>query len=124
MDGWIAAKIVKFNHAIACYYAFKGKEHGCTDFEILIHKQGYAPLEWIAASNGYMPPYLAITTKDENFGKIRNGIGRVYVNGRITVGKIMHGYTVLSAPYGGAELEFKDYEVLCEEDGEIIPGGR
>ncbi|XP_050295291.1 uncharacterized protein LOC126735359 isoform X2 [Anthonomus grandis grandis] len=103
--GLIPGKLVP-SHGQA-YVAWGGAENPVQEYEVLCDFPG----QWLATSGGNIPPNAVPAGQSEDGEALF--IGRVVHDGALTVGKIQPSHGVLYIPYGGQELSFQDYEVLC-----------
>ncbi|CAG4945288.1 unnamed protein product [Colias eurytheme] len=94
----------------AAYIPFAGREIRVHDFEVLVANPN--KVRWIPASNGQVPSG-AITGGNTHTGEPLY-IARVRHRGSITPGKVhpSHGCAYIS--FDGSEINYKNYEVLCE----------
>uniref|UniRef100_A0A8D8V9P8 Natterin-4 n=1 Tax=Cacopsylla melanoneura TaxID=428564 RepID=A0A8D8V9P8_9HEMI len=84
-------------------------EHSKFEYEVLVADSHL--VSWVASSNGNVPPQAL------QIGRTVQGeplyAGRVAHAGTVTPGKIHPSHGVLYIPWGGKELNFNEYEVLC-----------
>jgi len=103
--GLLPGKLVP-SHGQA-YIPWGGAENPVQQYEVLCDFPG----QWLATSGGNIPPNAVPAGQSEDGEALY--IGRVVHDGALTVGKIQPSHGVLYIPYGGQEMSFSDYEVLC-----------
>ncbi|PSN45252.1 hypothetical protein C0J52_06996 [Blattella germanica] len=91
------------------YVCWDCSEHEKFQYEVLCHGN----LDWEKASNGFVP-LSAIKVGITETGECLYA-GRVEHDGTVTPGKIHPSHGVCYIPYNGAELSFKNYEVLVSK---------
>jgi len=92
------------------YLPLRGEAVAVDDYFVL-GNPGRVSLAWVAGSAGKVPPGAlegGVTGEGETMY-----IGRVMVDGVVSVGKVIPSTGVCFVPYGGAEHKHRDYEVLC-----------
>ncbi|CAG9860049.1 unnamed protein product [Phyllotreta striolata] len=103
----LPAKIVPGRNA--CYIAYNGKEHLKTSYQVLCNLRP----EWTSDSNGRVPSNAVVG------GRTKQGetlyIGRVFHQGSLTIGKIHPSHGTCYISFGGAEISYKNYEVLISD---------
>jgi hypothetical protein len=90
------------------YCCYNGQEIAKYSYEILCNGN----TSWVHSSHGSVPPN-AVSGGRTSAGEPLY-IGRTWHQGSLTVGKIHPSHGSLYIPYGGAEIPFKQYEVLIE----------
>lgn len=103
--GLIPGKLVP-SHGQA-YVAWGGAENPVQDYEVLCDFPG----QWLATSGTNLPANAVPAGQSEEGEALY--VGRVVHDGSLTVGKVQPSHGVLYIPYGGQEMSFGDYEVLC-----------
>lgn len=93
----------------ACYLACGGEEHAEYDYQVLVRNKN-CEFVWVKASNGEIPngAMQGGISKD----KEPLFIGRGYVEGFTSVGAVYPSRGICAFPYGGNQVEMRDYEVL------------
>lgn len=88
-----------------CYVAWNGEEIEKSDFQVLTNATG----TWIKNSGGRIPDGALPGGYTENGETLY--IGRAYVNGTLSIGKVhpSHGYCYVS--YGGSQYAKRNYEI-------------
>lgn len=103
----IPAKIIPSKHA--AYISFNGQEILKHHFEVFC----LSSPNWVPSSHGAIPPGAVIG------GRTAAGetlyVGRTFYQGSLTPGKIQPSHGSLYIPYSGAEIPFKNYDVLVEQ---------
>lgn len=104
----IPGKIVP-SHGV-CYVAYGGRENGAREYQALVARSG-TELVWVPASGGNVHHGAVQGGMTANGEKLF--IGRRQHEGAFVIGKIhpSHGSCYIS--FGGQEIGFRDYEVLC-----------
>ncbi|RWS02449.1 uncharacterized protein B4U79_06516 [Dinothrombium tinctorium] len=92
-----------------CYISYGGREHRKEEYQALISPG--CELVWLPASDGELPSgaLQAGVTED---GEVLY-IGRHEHEGSSTIGKVHPSHGCLYIPFGGEEIRYNDYEVLC-----------
>lgn len=104
-EGWIAAKILEQGDGNACYYAYFGNEFQCQYFEIA--RENHAnEYRWMGTHRDADTPCDKVLTQP-NWG-----VGRIYLNDEVSVGKVSHATKSIYAPFFGKEHARGDYDVL------------
>jgi hypothetical protein len=101
----IPAKL-KPSHGVA-YVAYGGGEHGKSDYEVLV---GCRP-QWMRSQGNSIPPQAV--PAGETSGGEPLFVGRAHHEGTLTLGKVQPSHGVCYIPYGGQEIAYDSYEVLC-----------
>ncbi|XP_013186208.2 trithorax group protein osa-like [Amyelois transitella] len=99
--------------AIKHRYAFipnLGKEIPVHNFEVLCTKPG--GVKWISSKNGKVPENAVVAGNTINAEPLY--IGRVSHKSSLTPGKVQPALGCCYISYGGTEISFRKYEVLCE----------
>ncbi|KAF7281181.1 uncharacterized protein LOC143198744 [Rhynchophorus ferrugineus] len=89
------------------YVPWGGAENPVTEYEVLCDFPG----QWLANSGSDIPPNAVPGGQSEDGEALY--IGRTVHDGCLTIGKVQPSHGVLYIPYGGQELAFPDYEILC-----------
>lgn len=93
-----------------CYIPWGGQEHGLRNFQVL-HTRPGVEMVWIPTSGREIP------TGAIQGGATADGeplfIGRHEHEGSYVVGKIQPSHEVLYVAFGGQEVPYRDYEILC-----------
>ena len=93
-----------------CYVPWGGRENGHPDYQALVVSAG-CELVWISTQGDQIP------TGAVQGGVTRDGeplyIGRHEHQGSWVVGKVQPSHGVLYIPFGGEEVPFASYEILC-----------
>ncbi|XP_030755376.1 uncharacterized protein LOC115881830 [Sitophilus oryzae] len=89
------------------YVPWGGAENPVQEYEVLCDFPG----QWLANSGGNIPANAVPGGQSEDGEPLY--IGRTVHDGCLTIGKIQPSHGVLYIPYGGQELSFSDYEILC-----------
>jgi len=93
-----------------CYVPWGGQENGHSDYQALVVRSG-CELVWIATSGNRIPT-----------GSVQGGIsaegeplyiGRHEHGGSWVIGKVQPSHGVLYVPFGGEEVAFAEFEILC-----------
>nr|XP_045596590.1 uncharacterized protein LOC123757179 [Procambarus clarkii] len=93
-----------------CYIPYGGDAIPKSEYFVLSNPASVT-LTWEPGSKGNAPPGAlqgGVTEDGESLF-----IGRVSVDGVVSVGKVQPSHGVCYVPYGGSEHAHKDYEVLC-----------
>ncbi|MDK2413146.1 DUF3421 domain-containing protein [Aphanizomenon sp. 202] len=106
--GYILGMVVP-DHA-CCYIPFGGDAIPKSEYFVLSNP-GSVTISWEPSSKGKVPPGALQGGISED-GEILY-IGRVSVDGVVSVGKVHPSHEVCYVPYGGSEHAHRDYEVLC-----------
>ncbi|XP_047489621.1 uncharacterized protein LOC125039572 [Penaeus chinensis] len=106
--GYILGMVVP-DHG-CCYIPFGGDAIPKTEYFVLSNP-GSVTITWEPSSKGKCPPGALQGGISED-GEILY-IGRVSVDGVVSVGKVHPSHEVCYVPYGGSEHAHRDYEVLC-----------
>ncbi len=69
------------------------------------------PAHWIPASEGNIPRCAIPAGKEANGEPLF--VARVRFKNGVHIGKVRPGLSGANIPYGGKELSFKNYEVMC-----------
>lgn len=97
----------------AAYISYDGQEIFKKEFEyIVISNNRYTT--WIRSEHGEIPHNAVpggITATGETLY-----IGRVHHKGALTSGKIHPSHGCLYIPFGGEEVQHKQYEILVENE--------
>lgn len=102
----IPGKFMPTKHAM--YICWNGQEILKHQFEIF----SVPHARWVPSGHGSIPPGAVIggnTTTGEPLY-----IGRTFYQGSLTPGKVHPSHGSLYIPFGGAEIPFKNYEILVE----------
>lgn len=91
------------------YVAHGGREHSKHEFEVLCGGN----YSWIHSGHGAPVPHNAVSTGSSLSGEPLY-VGRSHHNGNPTPGKIHLSHASLYLPFDGAEVAYRDYEVLIE----------
>ncbi|KAL0832110.1 hypothetical protein ABMA28_001583 [Loxostege sticticalis] len=97
----------------AAYIPMQGKEIPVHNFEVLLAKPHV--VRWAQSSNGQVPPG-AIPAGNTHTGEPLY-IARVHYQNAITPGKVHPSHQCAYISFGGNEMSFKQYEVLCKVGG-------
>ncbi|XP_032529320.2 uncharacterized protein LOC116779225 [Danaus plexippus] len=99
----------KLIHSHGCaYVSWGGLEFKKYEYEVLMDEKK----QWIATSGNKIPLNAYPGGKTENHEVLF--IGRVVgYKGETTPGKVQASQKVLYIPWGGKEISFSDYEILC-----------
>lgn len=92
-----------------CYISYNGEEHGVGEYEVLCNPHD-CQLEWISTGGGNVPNgglQGGISSQGEPLY-----IARVQHEGSLTIGKVHPSHGCCYIPYGGAEHNYTEYEVL------------
>lgn len=93
-----------------CYVPWGGRENSHPDYQALVVSAG-CELVWINTSGDQIP------TGAVQGGVTLDGeplyIGRHEHQGSWVVGKVQPSHGVLYVPFGGEEVPFASYEILC-----------
>lgn len=104
----IPGKIVP-SHGV-CYVPYGGRENPHREYQALVANPG-CELVWVRTSGGSLP------TGAVQGGVTGSGeplyIGRHEHGGSWVVGKVQPSHGVLYIAFGGDEIPFNDYEILC-----------
>ncbi|XP_055690904.1 uncharacterized protein LOC129794238 [Lutzomyia longipalpis] len=90
------------------YVSHNGQEIPKHHFEVFCHSS----VSWVSSGHGSVPPN-AVRAGNTSTGEPLY-VGRTFYQGSLTPGKIHPSHGSLYIPYGGAEIPFKNYEVLIE----------
>lgn len=102
----IPGKFMPGKHAM--YIAWNGQEILKHQFEVF----SVPNARWVPSGHGSIPPG-AVIGGHTNTGEPLY-IGRTFYQGSLTPGKVHPSHGSLYIPFGGAEIPFKNYEVLVE----------
>ncbi|RWS02129.1 uncharacterized protein B4U79_02268 [Dinothrombium tinctorium] len=104
----VPGKVVQSHRC--CYVAYAGREHSSRIYHVLVNPSN-CELVWQHSSHGKVP------TGAIQGGRTADGeplyIGRHYHDGSLTVGKIHPSHGRLYISFGGEEVPYSEYEVLC-----------
>ncbi|XP_039618889.1 natterin-3-like [Polypterus senegalus] len=91
-----------------CFYAYGGKEHYSSSFDILVNRDHFEFLQWVSGKYGSIPslPIRSCEGYDAFVGKNRYGLG-----------KVVPKHTAFFLPWEGYEYFYKDYDVLSIKPG-------
>ncbi|XP_051787654.1 natterin-3-like [Erpetoichthys calabaricus] len=91
-----------------CFYAYGGKEHYSSSFDILVNRDHFEFLQWVSGKYGSIPslPIRSCEGYDAFVGKNRYGLG-----------KVVPKHTAFFLPWEGYEYFYKDYDVLSINPG-------
>lgn len=103
----IPGKVVP-SHQV-CYIPWGGAEQAKTEYQVLCNCD---PV-WMPATEGRVPTGALPAGETEGVEPLF--IGRATHNGVMCVGKVQETHGVCYVPYGGKEMAFKEYEVLCAQ---------
>jgi len=92
----------------SAYIAYAGNEVPKYDYEVLVAP--VASLSWVDGQGSHIPPHAVPGGRDPN-GETYY-VGRVWLNGTITVGKVHPSHGACYVPYGGQEHASHSYEIL------------
>ncbi|KAL4711431.1 hypothetical protein ACJJTC_016185 [Scirpophaga incertulas] len=92
------------------YIPYNGKEVPVENFEILLASAN--AVRWKPSSNGQIPHDAIVAGNTQTAEPLY--IGRVSHQRTMTPGKIHPSHGCCYVPFGGNELPFKQYEVLCK----------
>lgn len=101
----ISAKVTRDR----AYVAHGGREHFKHDFEVLVGGN----YSWVHSGHGAPVPHNAVSTGSTTSGEPLY-VGRSQHNGNLTPGKVHLSHGSLYLPFDGAEVSYRDYEVLVE----------
>ncbi|XP_052872525.1 natterin-3-like [Anopheles cruzii] len=105
--GQLPGKIVANRHI--AYVCCNGKEHEKPLFEVLCGGN----VSWQQSGFGQVPPNAVLGGRTSGGEPLY--IGRAHHNGSLTPGKVHPSHSALYIPYGGSELNMKNYEILVEK---------
>lgn len=91
----------------SAYVSWAGGEHAKSDYEVLV---GCQP-SWVQVSGKQIPPQ-AVPAGETSDGEPLF-VGRARHEGTVTVGKVQPSHGVCYIPYGGQEIAYDNYEILC-----------
>ncbi|OXA50535.1 uncharacterized protein LOC110853773 [Folsomia candida] len=94
----------------SAYIAYGGEEVPTPNYEVLVAP--VASLSWVDGQGSFIPPNAVPGGRDP--GGETYYIGRVWLNGTITVGKIHPSHGSCYVPYGGKEHPSHTYEILVK----------
>ncbi|KAK9753383.1 Protein of unknown function (DUF3421) [Popillia japonica] len=89
-----------------CYVPWGGKENPLTEYEVLCDFNG----DWIECSGASIPQNAFPAGESEDGEPLY--IGRVFIDGTLTIGKVQESHGVCYVPYDGKEESFQDYQIL------------
>ncbi|OWR48839.1 uncharacterized protein LOC116768990 [Danaus plexippus] len=97
----------------AAYIPFGGREVPVHNFEVLCAPQ--IAVKWVPMSHGQVPSGGIIAGNTQDAEPLY--LARVRHKGSLTPGKVQPSNSCCSISYGGVEISFAQYEVLCYEEG-------
>ncbi|XP_071519403.1 uncharacterized protein [Panulirus ornatus] len=109
--GYILGMVVP-DHG-CCYIPFGGDAIPKDEYFVLSNPESVT-LSWEPGSKGKVPPGALQGGISEDGERLF--IGRVSVDGVVSVGKVHPSHETCYVPYGGSEHSHKDYEVLCVQN--------
>ncbi|CAK1545958.1 unnamed protein product [Leptosia nina] len=107
-DGLVPGKLA-VKHG-AAYVPLSGKEVPIQEFDVLCVEPGAA--QWVSAKEDEIPDG-AIPAGNTHVGEPLY-IGRVKHRGSLTPGKVQPSHKKCYISFGGSEVGYKKYEILCE----------
>lgn len=97
---------LKPSHGVA-YVAWGGGEHGKRDYEVLTNCQP----QWIRCQGNSIPPQAVPAGETSDGEKLF--VGRALHEGTMILGKVHPSHGAIYIPYGGKEISYDSYEILC-----------
>lgn len=95
------------------YYPYRGEKRSNT-YEVLVNRTGREHLSWVQAHGNHIPPNAVLCGHQEH--NEQTYIGRHMHERALVIGKVQPSFHCLYVPYGGREVQYKDYEILVSNE--------
>lgn len=103
----IPAKVIPSKQV--AYICYNGQEIPKHQYEVFC----LASPNWVPSSHGAVPPNAVVAGRTSSGEPLY--VGRTFYQGSLTPGKVHPSHGNLYIPFNGAEIPFKNYDVLVEQ---------